>query len=399
MKAVIVGAGIGGLSAALCLARGGWEVEVLEKAPVLGEVGAGLQISPNGVRVLEAMGVMDRLEASLFEPEAIEMRLGRSGRQVFRLPLKDKAVARWGARYIQIHRADLAEALISALQDVAPNALRTGASVTGYTHEGTQAVAHLASGKTAEGDVLIGADGLHSTIRTQMIGSETPRFTGNIAWRWTVPVDRLNGLLPPPSGCIWAGPHRHAVTTWLRGGREVNFVGVVERADWQEEGWDKRGDRDEAHSDFDRWHPVLRQIISAAEVHHRWALFDRAPLPTWSDGPVALLGDAAHPMLPSMAQGAVQAIEDAWELSRRLADATDIPAALKAHFAARIERVSRIQMRSARNLRLFHKSSFLGKAACYAPLTIASRAVPGLLHAQQDWIYGYDAVGSSAGSA
>lgn len=390
MKAVIVGGGIGGLAAGLALSRAGLDVEVLEQASVISEVGAGLQISPNGVRALQYLGVMEALEPSVFEPASIRMSMGRSGRQLFDLPMKGFASERWGARYLQIHRADLQDALKVALGKQAGLVLRTNAKATGYVRERGGASVYLERGDRVFGDIVIAADGVHSVIRSQLAGADRARFTGNVAWRTVVPAEALGDNAPPPCGCIWAGQGKHAITTYLRSGTLVNFVGVVEQDDWQEESWSMTGERADALRDFDGWVPEVTAILQSAETLNRWALFDRPALATWSDGPVTLLGDAAHPMLPSMAQGAVQALEDACVLAQCLSATEDKLDALERYFQTRIKRVTKIQRRSADNLSLFHKRGALNQIASYAPIWAASKVSPKLIHARQDWIYRYD---------
>ncbi|WP_299149347.1 FAD-dependent monooxygenase [uncultured Tateyamaria sp.] len=391
MKAMIAGGGIGGLASAIALRLRGWDVSVFEQAPALGDVGAGLQISPNGWRVLEGLGVVPHLEHAAFEPEAIEMRMGRSGRQVFHLPMKAYARERWRAPYMHVHRADLADALAARLATLAPDAVQTGRVVAGFAQAGRTATLRFGDGSTADGDCIIGADGLHSVVRAQMLGPDHPRYTGNVAWRAVVPVDALGDFAPPPTACVWAGDRRHAVTTRLRGGMLANFVGMVEQVEPAREGWRIEGSKADAQAAFAGWHPVISTLISKAGTLNRWALFDRAPLPRWHDGRVGLMGDAAHPMLPSMAQGAVQALEDAWVLAEALGDAASIDAGFARHFEARIARTSRIQKGSAANARLFHKGSVLGRMGFYGPMAIGARLVPGLIHARQDWVYRYDA--------
>ncbi|MEL6243333.1 MAG: FAD-dependent monooxygenase [Pseudomonadota bacterium] len=396
MKAVIAGGGIGGLGAAISLALKDWEVLVLEQAPELTEIGAGLQISPNGWKVLDAMGVTPLIADALFEPEAIEMRVGKSGRTIFRLPMRAAARHRWGAPYIHIHRADLHEALAKRLQQLQPDAVQTASEVEGYSPIGEQVRVRLKGGRTRDADLLVGADGLHSIIRHQMLGADAPHYTGNLAWRAVVPAERLGIDAPPPSACIWVGEGKHAVTTRLRGGHLVNFVGMVEQSAPSEEGWRVEGSRDDARRDFEGWHPTIGIILDKADTLHRWALFDREPLPQWHDGRVVLLGDAAHPMMPSMAQGAVQALEDGWMLGGMLARFGTLAEGLAAFYAARLPRTGRIQRVSAANARMFHQASFLGKTLFYGPMAIGARILPGLIHRRQDWVYGYDAVSAVA---
>jgi len=389
-QALIVGGGIGGLCAAISLSLTGWDVQVFEQAPEITEVGAGLQISPNGVKILEHIGVMERLNSALFEPEAIEIRMGVSGSPILYLPMKNVSTQRWGARYIQVHRADLITALSARLDALQRGAVQTGCPVRGYAPCKDGAEVILTNGRRIKADLVIGADGIHSSIRHQMLGQDAPRFTGNYAWRALVPAAQLGVLAPPPSGCIWAGPKKHAVTTYVRGGSVVNFVGIVEQTIWREESWSHTGDRQEALADFGDWAPPILAILEQAKVLHKWALFDRAPLPKWHEGHVVLLGDAAHPMLPSMAQGAVQSLEDAFHLARALgaAEVTDIAAACAQHYAQRIARTSRVQRVSAKNLELFHKSSRLTQLMAYAPIWLAGQLAPSLVHRRNDWLYG-----------
>ncbi len=391
MKALIAGAGIAGLGAAIALALRGWSVEVLEQAEALTEVGAGLQISPNGWRVLDAMGVAPLLAAQQFEPEAIEMRLGHSGARVFHLPMRGYAARRWGAPYMHIHRADLVEALRQRLSDLAPDAIRTNAEVVGYELANDGVKFDLKNGAQVSGNIGVGADGLHSVVRSQMLGADQPRFTGNVAWRAVVPVDLLGNTVPPPTACIWAGDKRHAITTRLRAGTLVNFVGMVEQPDPGPEGWRITGDRDELARAYEGWSLPITSVIEHAQVVNRWALFDRAPLSRWHDGRVALLGDAAHPMMPSMAQGAVQALEDGWVLAATLANQTTPEAAFARYFELRQPRTARIQAGSAANARLFHHAGPLRKLAVYGPMAVGARLFPELIHRRQDWVYRYDA--------
>lgn len=386
MRAAIVGGGIGGLSVALALRLRGWQVSVFEQAPALTEVGAGLQISPNGWRVLDALGVAEPLAETVFEPEAIEMRLGLTGRRVFRLPMKGYAAQRWGAPFFHVHRADLVDALAVRLETVAPGAVQTGRPVRGYTQAGEVL---FKNGDAFAADLVIGADGLHSVIRRQMLGPQNPRYTGNIAWRAVVPMKDLK-IPPPPTACVWAGDKRHAVTTRLRAGALANFVGMVEQDEPAEEGWRIKGERRDALAAFEGWDDTIVGLIKAAPLLNRWALFDRAPLPRWHEGRVTLLGDAAHPMLPSMAQGAVQALEDAWVLADVLDGADDIERALGQYYARRIDRTARIQAGSAANARMFHKASWTGRVGFYGPMAVGARVFPGIIHARQDWVYRHD---------
>ncbi|KAG1649429.1 3-hydroxybenzoate 6-hydroxylase 1 [Nymphon striatum] len=322
-RAVIAGGGIGGLASGLALAQSGWEVEVLEQAPELFEVGAGIQ------------------------------------------------------------------ALVQALRAQPSAQMRTNAKVTGYVRERGGASVYLERGDRVFGNVVVGADGVRSEIRNQMCGSDRARFTGNVAWRSVVPVDALGDDAPPPFGVIWAGRGKHAVTTRVKGGSHVNFVGIVEQDDWTEEGWSIPGSIEDALTDFGDWQPCLKSVLEASGGLFRWALYSRPALATWCDGPVTLLGDAAHPMLPSMAQGAVMALEDAVVLAEMLQSEENHELALQAYEKRRKPRTTRVQQRSAMNAHMFHRHTTIGQIATYAPMAIASRMSAATIHRQQDWIYSF----------
>lgn len=396
MKAVIAGGGIGGLTTALALIARGWQVELVEQAPEFSEVGAGLQLSPNAMKVMRALGLEAAIGERAFRPEALEMRLGESGRRVFSIPAGPAAERRWGAPYLHVHRRDLLDLLVAAVNARAPGSIRLSARLIGYRHMPRGVQALLEGGETLEGDLLVGADGIHSAVRGQMIGPDRPDFTGNLAWRAVVPIEALGSAAPPPTACVWAGRGRHAVTYRLRGGELANFVGVTENSRWHEESWTRQGTREEALADFKGWVPEVVRLIEAAQSHYRWALFDRKPLHRWSEGPVALIGDACHPTLPFLAQGAALAIEDAWVLARecnRLE--ADIPAALLAYYRTRIARASRMQAGARANMKRFHRRFAPMRLATYGPMWLGGQAAPGFMRSRLDWIYGHDVTAAS----
>lgn len=390
MKAIIVGAGIGGLTTALCCHHFGLQAEMIEQAADRDDSGAGIQISPNAMQVFAALGLSDALAAIGFTPQAIELRMGESGQHLIRANLGQKAIERWGAPYLHIHRADFIHVLKNALDARAPNTLRLGTPITGYMQTPDKACARLADGTQICGDTVIGADGIHSAIRAQMLGPDSPRFTGNIAWRATVPVSRLGSDRPNPVAGAWMGRGKHAVTYLLRRGDLANFVGVVERDEWTSESWRAQGTKAEALSDFSGWHPTITRLIGEADSLYRWALFDRPPLKTWTDGRVALLGDAAHPMLPFMAQGAAMAVEDAWAIAASLSKHKTIEAGLNTYQALRYERASAMQAASKANATIFHQRSTLGRLATYGPMWLAGRVAPYIALNRQDPVYSYD---------
>ena len=390
MRILIAGGGVGGLTAALALLRAGHDVTLFEQAPRFGDIGAGVQISPNGMKVLDMLGVSARVGRDAFRPRAQELRMGRSGRKIFEVPLRARAISRWGAEYLHIHRADLLAALQEAVSDKAPETVRPGQRVNSYSQTEGGVTAFLSSGQTVQGDLLIGADGIHSTVRAQMLGPDKPRFTGHVAWRAVVPISRLGDYPPPETACVWAGKRRHAVTYRLRRGSLANFVGVVERGEPGEESWGVAGPREQALADFRDWHPVIRRIIDEAPVLLRWPLYDRPELPAWSDGRVVLMGDACHPMLPFLAQGAVMAIEDAFVLAREIGRSGALTDSVKAYEALRKPRTARVQETARENASLFHRSNPVYQLGTYGPMLMAGAMLPGLVRGRHDWLYGHD---------
>lgn len=384
MRIVLAGAGIGGLTAAVAL---GDRAEVLlpEQAGALTETGAGLQLGPNATRVLQRLGLGRELDAIGFEPQAIEIRDAASGALELRTPLGAAAKARWGSPYLHVHRSDLQGILRDRASQTAD--IRLGARVEGLEQDVGKVVLRLAGGGAVEADAVIGCDGLRSAVRAALHGEGRPRFTGMSAWRGTVAADALpKGLIPPVAG-IWTGRGRHFVHYYVRGGALVNFVGVVERADWTHESWTEQGDKAELARDFAGWPAPVAALIEAVPEAWRWALFDRPALPRWTTGRASLLGDAAHPMLPSFAQGASQAIEDGEAVARHLLSGAEVEAALMAYQDERLERTTRVQALSRRNARLFHMGQttrllFAGEAAL-ARLTGSGGP------ARFDWLYGH----------
>jgi salicylate hydroxylase len=390
MHVLIAGGGIGGLTTALAFLKRGHRVTVFEQSHQLDEVGAGLQISPNGMHVFDALGVSARVEKDAFRPRAQELRFGKGGGRILSIPLRDIARDRWGGEYLHVHRADLIDALGGALIDRAPDSVRLGCRVAGYRQDESSITAVLDSGEEVSGDLLVGADGIHSAIRTSINGEDKPRYTGNVAWRVVVPVSVLGQFAPPETASVWVGSRRHAVTYRLRRGSLANLVGVVECKERSIESWTSTGAREQALKDFKGWSPVIRTIFEKAETLNRWALYDRDPLPRWVDGRAVLLGDACHPMLPFLAQGAVMAIEDAYVLARLVTQREILPEALAAYEAERKPRTSRVQAGARHNAKLFHRANPVSKLATYGPIWIAGQFLPAFAHGQYDWIYSHD---------
>jgi salicylate hydroxylase len=385
IKVLIAGGGIGGLTAALECARQGFAVEVFEQAAEFSDVGAGIQLSPNPSRVLLSLGLGDALQSVAFLPEGTEFRHWRNGKLLSHNPLGAVALEKYGAPYYHIHRADLTNVLAEAA-GVEPNVtLHTDVRVTGFSQSGDGVRLETDSGDH-EGSVLIGADGIHSAIRTGLFGAESPTFTGNVAWRGLVPADRLpEGLIHPVAG-VWWGPGKHFVHYYVRGGELVNCVCVVEKEGWEVESWTERGDLAELRTDFSGWHETIQALIDNMDPQacFKWALFDRPPMSRWSEDQVTLLGDACHPTLPFMAQGAAMAIEDAAILARCLTLDAPVAENLIRYESLRKERTAGIQLGSRRNAKVFHMRGI----KAWARNRAAGRARSGVM----DRLYRYNAL-------
>ncbi|MBK6005618.1 FAD-dependent monooxygenase [Ramlibacter ginsenosidimutans] len=353
-KILIAGAGLGGLVAALALLRDGHEVQVFEQAKQLGEVGAGLQLSANATRVLSLVGVDEAVRAVASVPAGKQVRLWSTG-QVWKLfDLGQESIAEYGHPYYTLYRPDLHAVLADAVRRLAPEALVLGAKVAGFDQTGEGVTLELEDGRRFSGDLLVGADGVHSRVRQGLFGPDAPTFSGCMAWRGVIPAAKLPEHLRAPVGTNWVGPGGHVIHYPLRRGELVNFVGVVERSDWKVESWTSAGSTEECAGDFPGWHEDVHTLIRSIQQPFKWALMVREPMRQWTVGRVTLLGDAAHPTLPFLAQGACMAIEDGAMLARCLRETPDAQQALRRFQDARVERTTRIVQGSAANTKRFH---------------------------------------------
>ena len=353
----VVGGGIGGLTAALCLARAGHNVQVFEQTDESVATGAGIQVSPNAARVLHHLGLQDALMTKGFLPKATQMRSWRSGRVISETTLGDVALERYGAPYYHIHRADLMDMLVSAVSAEPTIRLNVASRITSFSQDAT-GVRLVAGEREHQVDLLIGADGIHSSVRACLWGDQQADFTGNVAWRMLVPVNRLPEGLIAPNATVWWGPGKHFVHYLVKGGDYVNCVCVVEKAEWQAESWVAAGSMSELQADFAGWHDTIQQLLDQTDdgTLFKWGLFDRAPMRTWGIDRVSLLGDACHPTLPFMAQGAAMAIEDAAVLANCFSNGADVVAALRRYEDLRKARTAGVQRGSRRNATVFHLS-------------------------------------------
>jgi salicylate hydroxylase len=355
---------------------------------VLREVGAGIQLAPNATRLLHRLGLAGALATIGVKPEAIEHKRWEDGRILLRQPLGETCERTFGAPYYHLYRPDLLAVLSDALL---PGIVRLGHRCVALAQDADAVTLTFDNGVTARSPLVIGADGIHSTIRALLLGPESPRFSGSIAYRGLVPAERLADLELPRYSNGWLGPQRHFVHYYVgRGGRLMNFVAIVPARDWRVESWSATGEVADALAEFDGWHPTVRAIIGAADRTHRWALYDREPLETWSVGRVTLLGDAAHAMLPFMAQGACQAVEDAVVLVRCLAAAAPgaVPAALREYETIRKPRVSDVQRASWRNATTYHLPDGESQRARDSAWAAAAARGP---YSERGWLFAYDA--------
>jgi salicylate hydroxylase len=350
-RILIAGAGIGGLTAAACLRKAGHDVRIFEQAPQLTEVGAGIQMSANAMHVLNDLGLGEAISAAAVRPGAYVFRLHDSGEEISRFSLADEHLRLHKAPYSQLHRADFQQLLARDVKDL----IRLNARVAGFEETASEVRVRLASGETVSGDLLIGADGVKSAVREQIAGPARPVYSGDAAWRLTIPTAKLPRGFMEQVMSVWMGPGAHVVCYYLRAGALLNFVGLVETDEVSEESWTARFPWEKLKADFAGWHADIQTVIDLAErdACYRWSLFYRPPISNWSTRRATLLGDSVHPTLPYLAQGAAMAIEDAAVLTRALGVA-DVPQALQIYQRNRIARTTRIVEGSAGNRTLFH---------------------------------------------
>ena len=387
LSIAIVGGGIGGLAAALQLLHAGFDVHVYEQARAIGEIGAGIQISPNAARLLHRLGLAEAMARTGVKPLFRHQRRWDDGRTLARGPLGDRAEKRYGAPYYNFHRADLIALLAAA---VPPERLHVGHRLEGITDHGDRVEARFTSAGRVNSDLLIGADGIHSTVRAAILGPEAPAFTGCIAYRGLVPAERIRHLDFPLEAQNWMGPGKHLVQYYVASQRLMNIVCVIEQNAWSGESWTDKGEVSDILTAFAGWHPQLLNLIGTIEETYRWGLFDRPPLERWSAGRVTLLGDSCHAMLPFMAQGAVQSIEDGAALAQCLKGVTRsrIAGALARYQKIRQPRASRMQELSRANKTNFHLPDGAAQQERDARMA-AGKA--GFADDAMAWVYDHDA--------
>ncbi|MFZ1149184.1 MAG: FAD-dependent monooxygenase [Xanthobacteraceae bacterium] len=385
---IVVGAGIGGLTAALALARNGFRALILEQAERLEETGAGIQLSPNATRILIGLGLADRLQPHVVAPAAIRVLGARSGREIVRIPLGGEATQRYGAPYWVIHRGDLQAALSDAAVQDLNIVVRLGMSMEDFaTHpHGVTVSARGATGLwTEHGHALIAADGLWSATRARIASKTPPRFVGRTAWRALVPAAQLAPEFREPLVYLWLGRDAHLVHYPVKGGKLINVV-VITADDWSGRGWSEPASRIDllARLSSRRWAPQAHSVFRAPDAWLKWALYESEPLTSFAQGGAALVGDAAHAMLPFLAQGAAMAIEDAAVAAQCLARMPDDPAAAwESYSAIRRGRTRKVQRLAARNGKRYHRA---GAAAMLRNTAMRFLGGERLLR-NYDWLY------------
>jgi salicylate hydroxylase len=389
-KVLIIGGGVGGLACALALIRRGIDVEVYEQATELREVGAGVQLGANGTRVLHALGLKDALAAMQFFASGKEARLWNTGERWVTFDLGAVAQERYGAPHIFMHRGDLQAALADAVARERPGAIRLGRRFAALVQDDASVTVTFADGSSARGTVAIGADGIRSPVRESLFGKDSPQFVGIVAWRGLVPMDQLPPQISRTAAVNWLGPGGHALHYPVRRGELMNIVAFIERSDWQVESWTERGTHAELAHDFRGWHSDLHDILRRIDEPFKWALMMREAMPHWSHRRVTLLGDACHPTLPFLGQGAVMAIEDAYVLAGCISQHADDHATAFARYEAE---------RRARTSAVVERSLQTRMNAVNRAFADASTAGPHIerewtqerVTARYDWIYRYDA--------
>lgn len=396
MRVVIVGGGVAGLALALGLRRQNVDFVVLEQAPKFEAVGAGIQLSPNATRALGHLGVAERLDQFAVRPGRHRFVSWDDGRPLLTTPLGDAVDDAFGTPYMHAHRADLLAAILEEVGDDAR--IRMNARVAEVGQDGDRAWAKLESGETETGDVLVAADGVRSPIREALFEPEPPRFSECMAWRGLTATEDVADLGYERDSYIWMGPERSMVVYFVSGGRQINWIGIGPSDGDTRESWTTQGDTAAALKEYAGWNPMVLGLIERSAPPIKWALFDRKPLDNWIRGRIALIGDAAHGMLPYHAQGAAQSIEDAWVLARRLALAPDVDSALASYMDIRLERTSQVQGASRAAQDLFHMSEpdqleRRNRRFASMQASIGDGFPPG-----QEWLFAYDVEKAATGA-
>jgi salicylate hydroxylase len=390
LKIGIIGAGIGGAALALALHRRGMEAHLFDRASAFGEIGAGVQMTPNAVKVLRGLGLGEGLAAVGFLPEAMVGFNWDTGRKTFHTPLREVCPRVFGAEFFHVHRADLHSLLT---RELPADRITFRAECAGVEQGGDKAVATFVDGSRFEADLIIGADGIHSVVRGNLWGQDPARFTGHMCWRALVPVEHFPLPFVGPYAAFWMGPNAHIVTYYVKGGKEVNIVAVSESTEWVAESWIEPSSKEEFLAAYQGWHGDITELLRRTDpaTTFKWGLFDRDPMARWSQGHVTLLGDAAHPMLPFLSQGAAMALEDGWVLAAALDHFDELNDALLAYEAERRPRTARVQLEARERGRTYHLATPEEQERRDAEMRKQQAANPHAVGIKAEWVYEYDA--------
>ena len=392
-RIAIIGGGIGGLAAALALERRGAEVVVCEQSPIHSEIGAGLNLTPNAIKALRALGLDDAIEDIGWGSEFLMIRSWKSGRYISRIRRGDFR-QKFGAPNLTVHRADLLDVLRGALQTTE---IRLGQRCTGVAPGARGAAARFADGSALEADIVVGADGIHSVVRESLFGADAPRFTGCICWRGMAAVDAVPADIDTAAGTMWMGPHGHVVHYRVRRGELVNIVAHIDSDAWTEELWTRECDVAEVMTAYAAWNSALTRLYPCSTRWYKWALYDRDPLACWSKGRATLVGDSAHAMLPYLGQGAAMAIEDACVLAAMIArQGDDLGGALAAYERLRAPRTKAAVLGSRARAKENHLASPWARLKRDVKFALRERFGTDNTAFQTAWLYDYD-VGRETG--
>ncbi len=389
LKVLVIGGGIGGMTAVLALRQNGIDVQLFEQAAAFGQVGAGIQLSSNAVRILLKLGLGGALKRVATYPEARDYRGWDTGERLYYTPLGQKAEAHFRSPYYAAHRAELLDVLLSGLGE---HGFRLSSRIERVDQDQKGVSLTLADGTTEHGDILIGADGIHSTVRAQLFGRELPHYTGNVAWRGLVPAERVAHLDLGSVVGVWMGPNRSIVQYYVAAGKTFNWIGISRSPQPARESWLAEGKIEDALAEYDGWHSTIRTIISETPKVLRQALYDREPLPDWQVGRIVLMGDAAHPMMPFYAQGGAQSIEDAFVLAGCIAEDQDRPIEALARFVKmRLPRTAWMQGLARREEELYQMNDPVAIKARNDRMRTNRFPETATFPAEQERLYAYDA--------